>query len=245
MSGPAAKLTGSIFDPQQPFGPPPSSSSSSSPSGTDNNRLNDDNDDDDDLASLRPFVMDTAQAQGLRPLGSSGVDRGDGEPGMGSSYEAVSSMMSSSSMLPDIEMTTPLPVAVNVSYNDNDNDNSDAATSNTINVVNGNYGSGDGGGDYDMTAAFLPYKPPPSSSTTPPPMTSPSMASQSMSSPATKTATDARAVTAGTVLSAKVDLGLLAPLRLINIPKFIYRLLPTISITTFIHFLSLALQSIE
>jgi len=193
MSGPAAKLTGSIFDPQQPFGPPASSSSSSSSLGTDYNRVgdgNDDNndDDDDDLASLRPFVMDTAQAQGLGPL------RDDGEPGMGS-YEAASP-----SMLPDIEMTTPLPVAV-VASNGNDNDNSDIASIN----VNGNYGSGDGG-DYDMTAAFLPYKPPPS--TTTPPVSPPAMTSPAMSSPAVKTATDAGAVT-GTVLSAKVDLGLL------------------------------------
>ena len=196
MSGPAAKLTGSIFDPQQPFGPPSSSSASSSSSswGADyNNASGGNDDDDDDLASLRPFVMDTAQAQGLGP----GSSDGDGEPGMGS-YTT-----SSSSMLPDIEMTTPLPVAV-AAYNDN----GDAAIN-----TNGGYVGGDGS-DYDMTAAFLSYKPNTSSqaATTPPPMstvpisTSPAISTTAISNPATTTATEA-AIGTGTVLSAKVTLG--------------------------------------
>ena len=202
MSGPAAKLSGSIFDPLQPFGPTANNNNNDNYDSSNNNngiapgtglgpgqdgnsdqyRNNNNNGDDDDLASLRPFVMDTAQVQGLGGRGTAQTQGlGGGEPGMGS-YDTTAS--SSSSMLPDIEMTSPLPVAVAA-----------AATAFNDGDVTG------GTGDYDMTTAFLPYQPPLAQST-----------AAATTMPATVAATGTGALIGagtGTVLSKEVMLACL------------------------------------
>ena len=92
--------------------------------------------------------------------------------------------MGSYDMIPDIEMTSPLPVSVAAAatgFNDGDG-------------VGGNSGRGD---EYDdMTAAFLPYKPPSQAT-----MIAPAPAAMAASA----TESGAAAVAAGTILSAKVN----------------------------------------